>query len=76
MLALFIKISAALFFAYVAVDSFFRMKRLRKEVEDDLINPKTGKMLRNRSLRDGILYLILALLSVASLFLSIAPLGE
>lgn len=76
MLALFVKIVGALFFAYISIDSFYKMGIIKREVEDDLLNPKTGKVMRGRALRNGLLFLVLALLAFASVWIRVAPLGE
>ena len=75
-MALFIKIVAALFFVYLTVDSFRKRSKLQEEIEDDLLNPKTGKILRKRALWNGIFFIIIALLSIVSIFFRVAPLGE
>lgn len=75
-MALFIKIVAALFFAYLGVDAFRKRRKLQDEIDDDLLNPMTGKILRSRALRNSILFIIIAVLSFISVFLRVAPLGE
>jgi Na+/H+ antiporter NhaD/arsenite permease-like protein len=75
-MALFIKIVAGLFFAYLGVDAFYKRRKLQEEIEDDLLNPLTGKILRSRALRNSILFIILAVLSFISVFFRVAPLGE
>ena len=75
-MALFIKIVAGLFFAYLGVDAFRKRRKLQEEIDDDLLNPKTGKILKSRALRNSILFIILALLSFISIYFKVAPLGE
>ncbi|MEW5722858.1 MAG: hypothetical protein AB1896_07105 [Thermodesulfobacteriota bacterium] len=76
MMALFIKITAGLFFAYISIDAFVKIPKINKEVEDDLCNPRTGKVLKSRAIRSGVIFALLALISFGSLFLRVAPLGE
>jgi hypothetical protein len=76
MLALIIKISAIIFFTYIAIDSFIKVKKIAVDVNDDLINPTTARVLRRKALRNGILYALLAIASIVALFYKLAPLGE
>jgi 4-hydroxybenzoate polyprenyltransferase len=76
MLALFIKISAFIFFAVVSIDAFYKMKKVRIDMENELVSPKMGRIFRKRHLRTGIVFAVLALASVAAFFIRIAPLGE
>jgi threonine/homoserine/homoserine lactone efflux protein len=75
-MALFIKIVGALFFAYLGVDAWMKRRKLQEEIDDDLLNPLTGKILRRRALRNSMLFIILAVLSFISVFFRVAPLGE
>ena len=75
-MAMFIKIVAGLFFAYLGVDAFRKRRKLQEEIDDDLLNPMTGKILRSRALRNSILFVIIAVLSFISIFFRVAPLGE
>jgi hypothetical protein len=76
MLTFFIKFISAMFFSFLAVDSFFKIKRIRKEVEDDLLNPIIGATLRKRALRNGLMFALFSILSAVAIFFRIAPLGE
>ena len=76
MLALIIKISVILFCGYVSIDSFIKASRYAKEVEKDVLNPLTAKVMRRRAVRTGILFALGMGVGVASLFFKITPLGE
>ena len=76
MLALVIKISAIIFFAYISIDSFYKAKKFTGDVDDDLINPTTARALRRKAIRNGVFYALLAIAAIVSLFFKLAPLGE
>lgn len=76
MFTLFTKIIVALFFGYIAIDSFYKMKKIKFEIKEDLLNPTTGRILKNRALRTGVIFLIMSILSFASIWLKVTPLGE
>lgn len=75
-MALFIKLIAALFFAFLSFDAFRKSGKIRKEVKDDLLSPYMGEALRKQALRRGLMFLILTLALLGLLFVRIAPLGE
>ena len=76
MLAFIIKVVAALFFAYISIDSFVKTSKIKKDVENELINPKTAKMMRGRAIRSGVIFALAALAAFGTLFIRVAPLGE
>ena len=76
MLALLIKIIAGLFFVYISIDSFYKITLIQKEIDDEMINPMTGKILKSRALRSGIMFALAAILSFVSIMFRVAPLGE
>lgn len=75
-MALFIKITMILFFFFVSIDSYFKVKRLEEDMENDLLNPKLGKVFRKRYRLRGILFFLGGCLFVWTLFLKLPFLGE
>ncbi|MEW6267319.1 MAG: hypothetical protein AB1641_29960 [Thermodesulfobacteriota bacterium] len=71
-----IKVLAALFFAFAAADAFYKRVKIRREIEDEVINRITGEILRRRAFWDGLLMAILALLAFASIWFKVSFLGE
>jgi hypothetical protein len=71
-----IKIIALAFFIYLSVDSFRKIGLVKKDVESELVNPKTGRTFQKRYRRNGVIYGLIAIAAFISLFFKIAPLGE
>ena len=76
MLALFLKVVLTAFFAFVAVDSFFKAARIKRDVRKELTSKKLGAILGRRVTVTGWVFSVLALLGFVSFFLRIAALGE
>ncbi len=76
MLALIIKLACLTLFAFFSYDSFRHIGRVKKDVEDGRFNPLLGKTLTRRAMINGFLYALISLAAFASLFTTIAPLGE
>ena len=71
MLGSIIKIISCLFFAYVSIDSFFILKRINRDVEKDLLNPKTAQVFRRRSVISGILAFLVSMISLGALWFEV-----
>ena len=69
-----LKILGTLFFLFIAIDSFWEVKRFKKDIEKDLINPYMGKTLSRKAVRNGIIYLLVSLLILVSMFFRLEPL--
>ena len=74
--ALLIKSTLAVFFLFLGIDTFLKIKRIRLEVEEQTINPNTGREMINQAKRKRIIYLLASLALFVSIFFKVAPLGE
>ena len=69
-----LKILGTLFFLFIAIDSFWEVKRFKRDIKKELINPYMGKVLSRKAVRNGVIYLIVSLLIFAALFFRLEPL--
>jgi len=76
MLALGVKIAGAAFFLFLSVDSFYKVRKVNREIGDDFLSPAVGRTLGRKAVFNGIVFMIIALLAIGSFFIEIGPLGE
>ncbi|MFH1139321.1 MAG: hypothetical protein V1816_24835 [Pseudomonadota bacterium] len=69
-----LKVLGVLFFLFISMDSFFEVKRFKRDIEKELLNPYMGKVLSRRAVRNGIIYLLVAILIFITIFFRLEPL--
>ena len=73
MLTQVLKIIIGLFFVFVSIDSLYKISQLKVDVEKDILNPKTAKIIRSRYIRTSILTMIMAVICFSLIWIQVGP---
>ncbi|MBW2061959.1 MAG: hypothetical protein JRI95_10415 [Deltaproteobacteria bacterium] len=71
MFVLLIKIIIVLFFAYISYDAFKKAGRHERQAEDAKFNKQVLEALARKEKRNGVIYIIIALIALAAIFINI-----
>lgn len=71
MFVLLIKIIIVLFFAYISYDAFMKAGKHEREAEDTRFNKQVLEALARKEKRNGVIYLIVALIALAAIFIKV-----